>query len=160
MTSPGDLFRMHACHATQCLLHGVHAWDLPCKLPETLRSPPNTVPCEHSIALISKQVGHWGFLGRECVADPILCERSDWIDMRAQLAIVCERFAQLGDAVGVWPVASVVRSGSDRSYLFRAGFIPCVYTFRRAMPSNAGDPPNSMRTQADANAARSGADRS
>ena len=102
---------------TQCLPHGVHAWGLSCKLPETLRSPPNTVPCEHSIALISKQIRRWGFLGRQCVADPILCERFDWIDTRAQLAIVCERFARPGDSVRARPVASAVRSGSDRSYL-------------------------------------------
>ena len=42
-----------------------HAWGLSCKLPETLRGPPHTVPCEHSIALTSKQIGRWGFpIGR------------------------------------------------------------------------------------------------
>ena len=59
----------------------------------------NTVPCEHSIALTRKQSGRWGFLGRLGVADPILYERSDWVYMRAQLAIVCERFARPGDAM-------------------------------------------------------------
>ena len=54
--------------------------------------------------------------GMQCVADPILCERPDWIDMRAQSAIVCERFARLRDAMRARPHATAVRSGSDRSY--------------------------------------------
>ena len=62
---------MHAMQPSACLTHGVHAWGLSCKLPETLRVPPHTVPCEHSIALTSRQIGHWGFLGTVCSVLPI-----------------------------------------------------------------------------------------
>ena len=83
-----------------------------------------------------------------CKADPVPCI-GHWIDMRAQLEFVCECFAQPGDSVRAWHVASAVRSGSDRSYLFRVGFIPSgsyrLYTFRQALPPSEGDPPNSMR---------------
>ena len=67
-----------------------HAWGLSCNLHVTLRGPPHTAPCEHSIALTRKQVGRRGFLGRQGVSDAIRCERFGWIDMRAHLAIVCE----------------------------------------------------------------------
>ena len=53
-----------------------------------------------------------------------------------------------------------MRSGSDRSYLLRVGFIPSLYTFRQAFPTNAGGPSKSMRAQVDGNASGSEADRS
>ena len=54
------------CHGEETYFS--HAWGLSRKIPETLRVPPHTVSCEHSIALTSKQIGR---LGRQGVTDTV-----------------------------------------------------------------------------------------
>ena len=86
-----------------------HAWGLSCKLDATPRGPFHTGPCELSVALTSRQIGCWGFLGRQGVADPIHCE---WPD-----SSMCEHSWRSCADVSLSPGAScacgLARSRSD-----------------------------------------------
>ena len=87
-----------------------HAWGLSYKLDATLRGPFHTVPCELSVALTSRQIGCWGFLGRQGVADPVHCE---WPD-----SSICEHSwrsscADVSLAPGASCACGLARSRSD-----------------------------------------------